>query len=80
MLRRFREKGGQIISYSYKIDRGSFLYVEEPDKESDEQEEKYVKRSLREFAQFLNQFDTAATQDIGILKMSKGDRVHDNFF
>ncbi len=29
MLRRFREKGGQIISYSYKIDRGSFLYVEE---------------------------------------------------
>lgn len=28
-LAAFERNGGQLISYDYKIDRGSFLYVEE---------------------------------------------------
>ncbi len=29
LLRNFRETGGTLIAYNYRIDRGSFLYVEE---------------------------------------------------
>ena len=29
MLRNFEEKGGSLIPYDYKIDRGSFLYAED---------------------------------------------------
>ena len=29
LLRDFKEKGGDVLTYSYRIDRGSFLYVQE---------------------------------------------------
>ena len=29
LLRNFEEKGGSLIPYDYKIDRGSFLYAED---------------------------------------------------
>ena len=29
MLREFVDAGGQVVQYHYRIDRGSFLYVEE---------------------------------------------------